>query len=207
MNKPMNWLKAILVTLTLAGAGAALAAQSPQELIQATSTSLVQRLDAQKGTLKQDPTVVVGIVNEVLLPQIDVNTIARKVLGKHWKAATPEQQLKFTDEFKTYLVRFYSRIFSNYNGEKLEVLPVQASNDPDFAVVKTQLIQSSGKTIPVDYRLQKAASGDWKVIDFKAEGISLVINNQKQYASQVSQEGLDTVIAKLSYNNSQPMSK
>lgn len=203
----MKWLKAAFISLSLGMVSLAQAAVTPQELIQTTSQQLAQRLEADKDKLKSDPGVVVGIVNDVLLPNIDVDTIARKVLGKHWKSATPEQQKKFTTEFKTYLVRFYSRIFANYNGEKLEMLPAVPSDDPEFATVKTQIVQGPGKTIPVDYRLQKTDSGDWKVIDFKAEGISLVINNQKQYSSQVSQEGLDTVIAKLSYNNSQPMTK
>lgn len=203
----MNWLKAVLTTLILAAGSTVLAATTPHQLIETTSQALVQQLDAKKEAMKQDPQVVIGIVEHVVLPTFDVNTIARKVLGKHWKSASPEQQAKFTEEFRTYMVRFYSRIFAHYNGEKLELLPELPAKEPDFAVVKTQIVQGSGRTIPVDYRLQKSASGEWKVIDFKAEGISLVINNQKQYASQVSQEGLDTVIAKLSYNNTQPMSK
>lgn len=201
----MNWFKAVVTTLALAGASAVLAAQTPHELIGATSQALVSRLDAKKEALRKDPNIVVGIVNEVVLPTMDVQTISRKVLGKHWKAASPEQQAKFTEEFRTYMVRFYSRVFANYNGEKLELLPEQASNDPDFATVKTQIVKSSGQAIPVDYRLQKQADGSWKVIDFKAEGVSLVINNQKQYGAQVSKDGLDAVITTLAGKNSQPL--
>ncbi|MBI2381558.1 MAG: ABC transporter substrate-binding protein [Gammaproteobacteria bacterium] len=203
----MNWFKAVVATLALAGASAVLAAQTPHELIDATSQALVSRLDAQKDAMKQDPNIVVGIVNDVVLPTMDVPTISRKVLGKHWKGASPEQQAKFTEQFRSYMVRFYSRVFANYNGEKLEILPEIASKEPDFAVVKTQIVKSSGQTIPVDYRLQKQADGSWKVIDFKAEGVSLVINNQKQYGAQVGKDGLDAVIATLTSKNNQPLTR
>ena len=46
----------------------------------------------------------------------------------------------------------------------------------------------------------------WKIIDVVIEGISLVISNRTQFGNSISRDGLDTVIAKLEYKQTEQVS-
>jgi phospholipid transport system substrate-binding protein len=62
--------------------------------------------------------------------------------------------------------------------------------------VRTLVTRSSGAVVPVDYRLRKTDDG-WKAFDVIIEGISYVKNYRTDLGAEVSQKGLESVIARL----------
>lgn len=180
------------------------AAPQPLEIIKQTSDTMISRLKSDQAKLKAEPKYMLTIVEEVLVPNIDIPTITRKVMGKYWKTASADQQTRFMKEFQTYMTRFYAKAFASYKDQVIEFpsdQPLLEDNN-QLAVIKTKIVQPDGRVIPVDYKL-KLDANSWKVVDIVIEGISLVINNQKQYSQLIAQEGLDTVITKLAYKNTQ----
>lgn len=173
---------------------------NPKVLVETAINQMLSELEKNKAKIAEDKTVVRGIVEEVILPNMAINTISRRVLAKHARKASDEQKERFAEAFKGYMIRFYSNAFAEYTNETVDYL-----EEPDFAgkkrvTVKTRLNRSAGPAIPIDYRLQR--SGDsWKIVDVKIEGISLVISNRSQFGGNISRDGLDTVIAKLEYKN------
>ena len=55
----------------------------------------------------------------------------------------------------------------------------------EIVTVKTEIIQSGGQPIDVDYALAKQDDG-WLVIDIIIEGVSLVTNYRSQFASEMA---------------------
>ncbi|HFB67096.1 MAG TPA: ABC transporter substrate-binding protein [Aeromonadales bacterium] len=165
------------------------------------TTQMIDELNANHETIKNNPPEILKIVDRIIMPHIATKTISRKVMGRYWKKATDEQKENFTREFTTYLKRYYSHAFLSYNDQKLKYAPKAKLKGKKYASVSTFIVETGKKDVSVKYRLYHKKNGDWKIIDIVIEGISLVINNQRQYASQIKTEGLESVIKKLTYKN------
>ncbi len=167
------------------------------------TTEMIDELNARHKAIKKQPTIILKIVDSIIMPHIAAKTISRKVMGRYWKKATDEQKKQFTKEFTTYLKRYYSHAFLSYNDQRLSYQPKAKLKGKKYAVVATSIHSEGKKDVSVKYRLYHKKNGEWKIIDIVIEGISLVINNQRQYASQIKTEGLASVIKKLTYKNTQ----
>lgn len=174
--------------------------EDPLAIIQTATSDMIKQLNLNKSKIQDDQTIVMGIVDELLLPHFATNTIARKVLGKHVRQISDEQQEKFTEAFRFYMVRFYSKAFAAYTNQTFEYKESPEYEDSKRVTIKTLLIQSGSQPIPIDYLMQRSGNS-WKIIDLKIEGISMVISNRTQFGNQISRDGIDTVIAKLEYKN------
>jgi len=176
------------------------AAENPLTIIKTATGDMIEQLKINKKAIIDDSSIVMGIVESLLIPHFATNTISRKVLGKHARKVSDEQKKRFSEAFRFYMVRFYSKAFATYSNQTFKYLEAPDYQGKKKVTIKTRLVQSGGQPIPIDYRMQR--SGDsWKIIDLKIEGISMVISNKKQFGNQISRDGIDTVIAKLEYKN------
>ena len=195
-----------LVTISiLLLSSAVLAESNPQVIVQKATEQMMTELRDRRVAISEDKTIVNEIVERVLLPEIASNTIARKVMGKYARTATDEQKKRFAAAFKGYMIRFYSNAFAEYTDETVEYLEA-----PDFAnerrvTIRTKLNLAAGEPVPINYVMQRSRDS-WKIIDVVIEGISLVISNRTQFGNSISRDGLDTVIAKLEYKQTEQVS-
>jgi phospholipid transport system substrate-binding protein len=173
---------------------------NPRDIIQIATSQMIQELSNQKDIIAEKPTIVMGIVDRNLLTLFASNTISRKVLGKHSRKMSKVHKEQFSAEFRLYMVRFYAKIFSAFNDHTFTFRDPPDVMGKKKVTIKTLLIQPAGKPISVDYKMQRSGP-TWKIIDLKIEGISMVISNRTQFGNQISRDGIDTVIAKLSYKN------
>ena len=174
----------------------------PVEFITIITTDMLKVVKANKTGIDEDPKQLLKIVDEKIMSYVANKIIARKVMGLKWKTATVKQKEDFTTEFTKYLKRFYSRAFLSYDKQTLVYNPKPKMKGSKIATVYTSMVESGKPDIQIDYKLYLRKDGGWVMIDIVVEGISLVINNQRQYGGQIKREGLDSVIVKLTYNNS-----
>jgi len=190
----------VAIMAWLGWAGSALAAQTADAVIQSATDAMLTRLTAEKATITAKPAHVETIVRDVVLPHVDVDSVARRVMAKHWKGASVDQQQRFTSEFQAYLVRFYANAFANYDGEKIRFVGTPEIDDRGNATVKTEIVRHKGTPIPVAYRMTPA--GDtWKMYDVVIEGISLVQSKRDEFGPLMTSKGVDKVIADLASIN------
>jgi len=173
----------------------------PVKFIKIITTEMLKTVKANKTKIDQKPELLLEIVDNKIMPYVANKTIARKVMGFKWKTATVQQKADFTREFTIYLKRFYSRAFLSYDNQTLMYKSKPKMKGKKIATIYTSLEETGKPSVEIDYKLYKSKNGGWKMIDIVVEGISLVINNQRQYGGQIRTEGVDSVIVKLSYNN------
>jgi len=152
--------------------------------------------DIQSGSQQQ----LYAVVEAKILPNFDFDRVCRMVLGKNWKSATPEQQASFQKEFRTLLLRTYSSALGKYKDQTIEYKPLRTEPDAKNVSVKTQILQSGGQPVTVDYSLVKGDAG-WKVYDIVIENVSLVTNYRSQFSNEIRQNGLDSLNKKLADKN------
>lgn len=81
--------------------------------------------------VKTDPLVQAGnearireVVEVKLLPNFDFARMTALAMGRNWRAASPEQQKRLVDEFRTLLVRTYSGALNQYRNETIDYKPL-----------------------------------------------------------------------------------
>ncbi len=201
----MKKLLPLFLTLLLATGSAWAAASQPQDaqkLIEQTADQVISALQQHHDELQQHPDRIYDLVRKIVLPHFDFEAISRWVLGKYWRRASPHQRQRFTDEFRTLLVRTYAKALLDYSGQKIRYSPVQAASDAKDVTVRSEVQRSDGPAVPINYELHYK-HGAWKVYDVNIDGVSLVTNYRSSLGSQIGREGLDAVISKLHQRNSQ----
>ena len=166
-------------------------AESPQEEVKATTDKVLHLLqepqvqgDSKKGERRQ-------LVRGAMENQFAWEQSARFCLGRHWLKRTPAEKAEFVKIFSAFLKDNYSDKIATYytNLDKIEYRGEKIIDD--CASVKLVLTTKEKIDHPVEYRLQKAASGNaWQVYDVVIEGVSLVKNYRDQF---------DAIIARSSY--------
>jgi len=178
------------------------AAPPPQQVVQDTSTQMIEALRKNREVLRENPGRLYGLVNQIILPNFDFELISRWVLGPAWRQATPDQRRHFAREFQTMLVRTYSNALLEYVDEEFQVLPPRGAVGGNEATVRTEVRLRAGQPIQINYSMH-LRDGVWKIIDVTVENVSLVTNYRSTFASQIRASGLDAVIADLRQRNAQ----
>ncbi len=171
-------------------------AEQPSEIVQSTAQSILKDLEANREAYRKDPAKVGQLVDKYLLPHFDTEYAARLVLGQYWRTATPDQRKRFVDAFYHSLLTNYGSALTEFTADRLRVLPSKVEPGDDHAVVRTQIKRDNGDLVAVNYSLHKTPQG-WKAYDVNIEGISYVKSYRDDFGSQIQQQGLDSVIARL----------
>ncbi len=176
------------------------AQEAPDALVKRVSSDVI-------ATIKADPQIQAGnqtrireMIEAKLLPHFDFMRMTALAMGKNWRAASPEQQKRLADEFKTLLVRTYSTALNKYRDETIEYKPLRMNPGDTDVVVRTQVMRQGGQPVQIDYSLAKAADG-WKAYDVVIGGVSLVTNYRDEFNQQVQSGGIDGLIKTLAERN------
>ena len=182
-----------LVTPALAGV--------PTDQLRQRVDEVVRVLEdpSNKGKPAQRRAAVRKISEEIF----DYPDTARRTLGPHWTARTPEEQREFVQLFADLLDRAYFSKIDSYQGEKVRY-GAETINGNE-AIVKTMIVTRAGAEVPVDYRMH-LADGRWLVYDVNIEGISLVANYRTQFNKIVQTESYQTLVQKLRAKDAEPAS-
>ncbi len=124
-----------------------------------------------------------------------VDTIARFVLGRHWRAATSEQRAEYRQLFREFVLDTYAERLDGYAGQTFEILKALPLDDID-TIVRTEIRQPDGPPIRVDYRVRQRREA-FKVIDVQVEGISLIKTQRSEFNSIIARDGIDGLLELL----------
>ena len=184
----------------VAGFGAARAAdEAPDALIQRSSTEVLDAIKADKAIQGGDVKKIISLVDSKVMPHVNFTRMTAAAVGRNWRQATPEQQKRLQDEFKTLLVRTYSGALAQVKDQTVSVKPLRAAAGDTEVQVRTEVI-GRGDPIQLDYRMEKTPTG-WKIYDLNVLGIWLVETYRTQFAQEISAKGVDGLIAALAQRN------
>lgn len=117
-----------------------------------------------------------------------LETIARWVLGRHWRTASDAEQKEYLDLFEDLMVAMYADRFAAYSGEKLLVKHASAAQDGDV-VVATDIMRPGGhEPFRVDWRVRPRDS-HFQIVDVIVDGISMGQTQRSEFASFIRQNG------------------
>jgi len=173
---------------------------APDQLIKNVSNEVLEIVRKDKDIQAGNSRKILDLVETKVLPHFNFAHMTQLALARDWRVANPAQQKTLTDEFRTLLVRTYSKALTEYKNQTIDFKPFTLKNGETDVKVRSQIIQSGAKPISLDYYLELMPQG-WKVYDIEVSGISLVTNYRESFASEVRNNGIDGLIATLQAKN------
>ena len=140
-------------------------------------------------------------VRKIAEDVFDYTDTARRALGVHWNARTPQEREEFVRLFADLLDRAYVGKIDLYQGEKVGY--VGETVDGEQAIVKTRIVTKRGSEVPVDYRMH-AKNGRWLVYDVIIDGVSLIANYRTQFHKVIQAESYQSLVQKLRAKETDP---
>ena len=167
-------------------------AGAPTDTLKGTVDRIVQIL--ADPALQDKPEQRRAEVRKIAEGIFDYPDTARRALGPHWSARSPQEQQEFAKLFADLLDRAYVSKIELYQGERVRYVGETAEGDE--ATVKTVIATKKSSDIPVDYRMHRK-DGRWLVYDVIIEGVSLVSNYRTQFNKIVQTESYDALVQRL----------
>ncbi|MGH8832445.1 MAG: MlaC/ttg2D family ABC transporter substrate-binding protein [Polaromonas sp.] len=177
----------------------AAADEAPDALIKRVSAEVLDSIKSDKAVQAGDMTKVIALVDSQVMPNVNFTRMTASAVGRNWRQATPEQQKRLQEEFKTLLIRTYSGALSQVKDQSLNVKPLRAAPTDTEVVVRTEVL-GRGDPVQLDYRMEKTATG-WKIYDLNVLGVWLVETYRTQFAQEINARGVDGLIASLVQRN------
>lgn len=183
-------------------AGPVSANDAPDVLVKNVTGEVLAIIKADKELQSGSMKKMLELVDAKILPHFNFTRMTALAVGQEWRKATPEQKLQLAAEFKVLLVRTYANALVSYKNQSIDYKPLRMAPTDTEVTVKTEVRQTSGQPIQLDYTLQKKDDG-WKVFDIVVAGVSLVTNYRDSFGQEIRNGGIDGLIASLVAKNQQ----
>ena len=199
-------LAATLAAALALGMGTVLPAhaadEAPDVLVQRLSTEVLDALRADKAIKAGDIDKIIVLVDKTIMPNVNFRRMTAAAVGPGWRQASPEQQKRLQDEFKTLLVRTYAGALAQVNDQTIIVKPLRAAPEDKDVLVRTE-VRGRGDPIQLDYRLEKTpgVGAGWKIYNLNVLGVWLVETYRSQFAQEINAKGIDGLISTLAARN------
>lgn len=184
--------------LVMVGAGAQEIA--PDALVRGVANDVLDIVRKDKDIQSGNTRKAVDLAEAKVLPHFNFPHMTALAVGKDWRQANPTQQKILIDEFRTLLVRTYSKALTEYRNQSIDFKPLKMQAADTEVTVRSLVNQPGNKPVQIDYNLEKTDRG-WKVYDISVAGISLVTNYRGSFAQEVTAGGIDGLIAALRTKN------
>jgi phospholipid transport system substrate-binding protein len=195
MKKILVLLCGALLQCVVSGARADV--PDPDVLIKDTVRDVLEIVRNDKELRAGNQKKMLELVDAKVLPHFNFEHMTKLAVGKSWRVATAEQKKQLMSEFRILLVRTYTKAFTSYRDQIVEVKPFKMDPAATEVTVKTAIVKpGSQQPILVDYDMEKMPDG-WKVYDLTVEGVSLVTSYRGTFADQIQQVGIDGLIKTL----------
>jgi phospholipid transport system substrate-binding protein len=174
----------------------AVAAPTAHEVVQQTTSTLLDDLKANKEQYRNDPSAFYSALNNILGPVVDVEGISRGVMTvRYSRQASPEQMQRFQENFKRSLMQFYGNALLEYNNQDIRVLPASGKQDPKRTAVNMEIKDGKGTIYPLSYTMV-SQEGSWKLRNVVINGINVGKLFRDQFSQSMQNNGndLDKVI-------------
>ena len=195
-------MKRILATLaSLLVMSSAIAQEvAPDVLVKGVTDDVLAIVRADKDIQSGNTHKAVALAEAKVLPHFNFPHMTALAVGKEWRQATPAQQKSLIDEFRTLLVRTYSKALTEYRSQTINFKPLKMAASDTEAVVRSVVNQPGSKPVQIDYNLERTEQG-WKVYDIAVDGISFINNHRNQFNAIVQKEGINGLIKNLAGRN------
>lgn len=184
--------------------------KAPDVQIKDATHEMFVALNKHRQEIKSNPEKLKSLVEEIILPHLDLITASKWVMGKYWRRADKPQKIKFIKSFRTMLLRFYSSALSEYLNTNDKVLdeniftyhPIRGDLASKDVSVRAVVNVENGQPVPINYSMHLTKKG-WRIYDVSVEGVSMITTYKNNFATELKSKGIDGLITSIEEKNKQ----
>lgn len=197
----------LLLAAVLMFSGNALAQDNPYLLLEEVAGKTFDRIKNSQDEIKANPDELKVIVTEELLPHIDYQFAALKVLGKYFRKVPKKRIPEYIEVFRTYLISTYAIALGQYEDQTVQFEPPKDFKKRKDVTVRAVIKDGERPDIKIAFKVRKnSKTNEWKAYDMVAEGISLLSSKRSELEGILRTDGIDKVIEELSKKNKEAIS-
>lgn len=122
--------------------------------------------------------------------------MSESVIGRYKHQADAESLKRFKALYHDYLRLTYVPRFKEYNGGGVSIDRVNKMAEDKYNVITTFVPTGNEPRVRIDYMLIKQ-NKDFKIVDIKAEGVSLLAKQSSDFGGLISRKGFDFFVNAL----------
>lgn len=201
-----QFITTLFVFLFCASVFAQAGEQNPYETVQSVAQQTFERIKENKDAIKKDPEVLRTVMEEELLPHIDYQFAAFKVLGKHFRSVPEDKLVEYVQTFRRYLITTYAVVMGYYDDQEVIFEPSGSYQDKKAITVRAVIKDDQRPDIKLAFQVRKDnKTNEWKAYDMIAEGVSVIDSKRSEFESIIRQDGIEKVIAIMNEQINQPI--
>lgn len=129
---------------------------------------------------------------------LDLDFIGQFVLGRNWRAATPQQRDQFISVYRDLNIATWSKRFNEFKGKNFVFTGTTPSTSKGQIFVNSVVPMDQGEPAKVLWRVREK-NGTYKIVDIVIEGVSLAQASRSEYTAFIKNNpgGIDALIANL----------
>ncbi|PCS23340.1 ABC transporter substrate-binding protein [Candidatus Enterovibrio escicola] len=207
-----KWLNLCIPTIGLIMSSPMFAdvdSSNPYILVNSVAQNTFSRLKDNKDRYQANSDLLYVVVEEELMPYINVRYAAMKVLASQAREATKEERDLFTEAFYGYMVESYVHILRGYTDQELKVEPIKAVDLKQRIVsVRVEIMDSVRPPIRFDFILRRnGKTHHWQVFDLQIEGVSILDVKAGEWSAKLRKNGIKAVAKELELRLKSPNNK
>ena len=180
----------------LAATGLAVAAAGPRDVVRTLADQVLAVLKDKSLSSAQKREQIENIADR----GVDFATMSKLVLARNLSRFSDAEQVQFQHEFRRHLSVTYGDSVDSYKNEEVVITGDREEGRGDVTVKSKIARSGGGDDILVDYRLRQV-NGEWRIIDFVVEGVSLISNFRSQFQDLLANQTPAQLIALIHEKN------
>ncbi|KZN12676.1 MlaC/ttg2D family ABC transporter substrate-binding protein [Marinomonas sp. TW1] len=156
--------------------------------------TVIQVVDAFRKDIVQDkvfladnPSVLEERVDRILAKVVDFDYFSRKVMGKYYRRATPEQRTRFATVTKDTLLRTYGKSLLDLDPDKINVQPLGPQGRGRETKVKVDFQMADGGLLNIIFYMKESKQQQWLLSNVSINNINFGRTFLKQFGVMMEQ--------------------
>ena len=163
----------------------------PTGFVTTLGQRVIEVLDAQG----LEPDQRLRHFRDIFVHALDLDTVARRVLGRHWRVASDAQRTRYIALFRTYVVNMYAVQLGGYAGATFTVLRQHRLRENESLVI-ARFKRQYGPPLSMNVRVRQM-NRRFKIVDITIAGISLIVTKRSEFDAVIRREGLAGLLRRL----------
>lgn len=190
-----------LALATLVAPLPVLAQEAPDVMIKRVSAEVIAIAKSDREIQGRNRQRIIDLVEEKILPHLDMERATALAIGRHWRNASAEQRRQLTEQYRDLLMFTYAGAISQIRDQTLEFKPLRAGPVDGEVVVRSEVrLPRRPEPVQVNYRLWKSPDG-WKIYDVNVLGAWVSETYRSTFSSEINRIGIEGLINVLEERN------
>lgn len=168
------------------------------KVVEAFRTDIV----ADKAVLSDDPALLEERVDAILTGVVDFDDFSKKVMGKYYRRASPDQRIRFASVTKDTLLKTYGSSLLELDADRINVLPLGPQGRGKETKVDVDFQMESGGMLNISFYMEESKAGNWMLSNVVINNINFGLTFRKQFGVMMQQNKNDIELAISAWRDS-----